>query len=164
MAMAGRLGGQGAGLPWQTIVAGQRPDLRPMIAQASMQAGQAAVGKSLRNPAIALAVTTVLNLVVAVIFAGVGGLVGTLPRLILGLGTATFGMIVGRSGGPGRRWAGVASILTAIVQTLSMVVTLVAGATSGAPVVATLSMVVSIAASLAMAVKMAVVALGRGKS
>ena len=147
-------------LPWQTIVAGETPDLRRLVA-AGAPIAQRAVLASLRRPAIALLVTTLLDLAVALVTARPGALKLVGLRAAMGVGTAVLGMIVGNKAGPLRQVTGAASMLTGLVQTGSMLFTAFSAAISPVGLLALVPSIVSQASSLVMLVKTAVVSLKR---
>ncbi|HEY5275537.1 MAG TPA: zinc ribbon domain-containing protein [Coriobacteriia bacterium] len=147
-------------LPWQTIVAGETPDMRRLIA-AGAPIAQRAVLASLRRPAIALLVTTLLDLAVALVTAQPGALKLVGLRAAMGVGTAVLGMIVGNKAGPLRQVTGAASMLTGLVQTGSMLFTAFSAAISPAGLLGLVPSIVSQASSLVMLVKTAIVSLKR---
>lgn len=153
--------GMAASLPWQTIVAGETPDLRGMLSRVAMPGARTLVQRSLKKPGLAMAVTTALDLVVAGLSGGGGALVGALPRLLAGGTTALLSLVTGSKGGALRSVTGFVSLGTALVQAVSLVLTLVSGIRTGMPLLSTLSMVVAIASALTMAIKTASVALRR---
>jgi hypothetical protein len=150
-----------ASLPWQTIVAGETPDLRGMLSRVAMPGARTLVQRSLKKPGLAMAVTTVLDLIVAGLSGGGGALAGALPRVLAGGATALLSLVTGSKGGALRSVTGFVSLGTALVQAVSLVLTLVNGVRTGMPFISTLSMVVAIASALTMAVKTASVALRR---
>jgi hypothetical protein len=147
-------------LPWQTIVAGEAPDVRRLVT-AGAPIAQRAVMASLRRPALALLVTTTLDLVVALLSAQPGGLGLVVLRASMGAGTAVLGVIVGRTAGPLRKVTGAASFLTGLVQTGSMVLTAISAASSPGGLLGLVPSIVSQGSSLVMLVKTAVVSLRR---
>ncbi len=153
--------GMAAALPWQTIVAGETPDLRGMLSRVAMPGARTLVQRSLKKPGLAMAVTAVLDLVVAGLSGGGGALVGALPRVLAGGTTALLSLVTGSKGGALRSVTGFVSLGTALVQAVSLVLTLASGMRTGMPFISTLSMVVAIASALTMAVKTASVALRR---
>ncbi|MDY0339853.1 MAG: zinc ribbon domain-containing protein [Coriobacteriia bacterium] len=153
--------GMTAGLPWQTIVAGETPDLRAMLSGAAMPGARMLVQRSLKKPGLAMAVTAGLDLLVAGLSGGGSALVGALPRVLAGSTTALLSLITGSKGGALRSLTGVVSLITALVQVVSLGITLIGGLRGGMPLLSTLSMAVAIASALTMAVKTASVALRR---
>jgi len=147
-------------LPWQTIVAGEAPDVRRLVA-AGAPIAQRAVMASLRRPALALLVTTTLDVVVALVSAQPGGLGLVVLRASMGAGTAVLGVIVGRKAGPLRKVTGAASFLTGLVQTGSMVFTAISAASSPGGLLGLVPSIVSQGSSLVMLVKTAAVSLRR---
>lgn len=155
--------GMAAGLPWQTIVAGETPDLRAMLSRVAVPGARTLVQRSLKKPGLAMAVTTALDLVVAGLTGGGSALVGAIPRVLAGGTTALLSLITGSKGGALRSVTGFVSLGTALVQVVSLGLTLVDGVRTGMPALSMLSMAVAMASALTMAVKTASVAL-RGRS
>ena len=149
------------GLPWQTIVAGQVPDLSSMLARVAMPTAQKVVNRSLRRPGLALAVTTVLDLFVAGITGGGTAVSAAIPRVIGGGATALLSMITGSKGGALRGLTGIISLLTALVQVFSLLVTFVSGLRGGAPLITLAPMAIATGSATVMALKTASVALRR---
>ena len=107
-------------LPWQTVVAGQRPDIGAFLKQAGMPIGTSVatrlVHRSVRKPALALLITTLIDAFVTVI-SGQPAAISTLAmRIVTGSGTGFLGLLVGKRGGLGRALVGVGSIATALLQ------------------------------------------------
>ena len=153
VAQAAGAAGMAVSLPWQTIVAGQQPDIRAFLSAAALPAAHQAVRASLKRPGIAMAITTTLDLVVAGITGGTGALVAAIPRVLLGGATALFSLITGSKGGPLRKLTGAISAVTAVVQLGYTGWTLVGGLVGGTPVLTLLPMVIAMTSSLVMAVK-----------
>ncbi len=146
----------GLSLPWQTITAGQTPDLRALIA-AGAPLAQRAVLASLRRPAIALLVTTALDVTVALVTQQPGAMRTVWLRAAMGVATAVLGLIAGSKAGPLRQATGIASALTGVVQTGAMLVTLFSSALSPVRLLGTVPALISQASSLTMLVKTALV-------
>ena len=153
--------GMAATLPWQTIVAGETPDLRAMLSRAVVPGARTLVQRSLKKPGLAMALTVGLDLLVAGLSGGTGALVGALPRVLAGGTTALLSLITGSKGGALRSITGIVSLVTALVQVVSLGITLIGGIRSGMPALSMLSMAVAMASALTMAVKTASVALRR---
>mgnify|MGYP001029592974 FL=1 len=153
--------GMAAALPWQTIAAGETPDLRAMLSGVAMPGARTLVQRSLKRPGLAMAVTTVLDLAVAGLSGGTGALVGALPRVLAGGTTALLSIITGSKGGALRGLTGFVSLGTALVQVVSLALTLIGGIRSGTPALSLIPMAVAIASALTMAIKTASVALRR---
>ena len=147
-------------LPWQTIVAGETPDISRLVS-AGAPIAQRVVIASLRRPAIALLVTTLLDVFVALISPRPGSLTLVALRAAMGLGTAVLGMIVGRKSGALRQVTGAASVLTGLVQTGSVLFTTFSAAVSPAGLLGLIPTIVCQASSLVMLVKTAIVSLRR---
>lgn len=164
VAQLGGIAGAAVAVPWQTIVAGETPDLTAMLARVATPGARALAQRSLKKPGLALAATTILDLFVVGVSGGAAALVGALPRVLAGGTTAALSLVTGSRGGPLRTVTGVVSMVTALIQVVSLSITLIAGLSSGAPLFSTLSMVVAIASSFAMAVRTALLALRRRSS
>ena len=161
VAQVAGVAGMAAGLPWQTIVAGETPDLRAMLSRVAMPGARTLVQRSLKKPGLAMAVTTALDLAVAGLSGGGSALAGALPRVLAGGTTALLSLITGSKGGALRSITGVVSLGTALVQVVSLGVTLIGGLRTGMPALSMLSMAVAMASALTMAIKTASVALRR---
>ena len=151
----------GAGLPWQTIVGNQAPDLKALLARTGAPLAQQAVRRSLRNPGLALLVTTALDLFVVWVTAGPVAVEEAFPRVAAGAATALLSLLVGSRGGPLRGLAGLSSVVTAGLQVASLASALMAALDTG-DVVAVAPMALAMASALTTAVKTAAVAF-RGK-
>lgn len=161
VAQVAGVAGTAAGMPWQTIVAGETPDLRAMLSRVALPGARTLVHRSLKKPGLAMAATTALDLIVAGLSGGGGAIAGALPRVLGGAATALLSLITGSKGGALRSITGVVSLGTALVQVVSLAIAVVSGVRSGMPVFSLLSMGVAIASALTMAVKTASVALRR---
>lgn len=150
-----------AGLPWQTIIAGQTPDLSSMFARMVVPSAHKAVNRSLRRPGVALAVTTVLDVFVAGVTGGGAGISSAIPRVIGGSVTSALSLITGSKGGALRGLTGVVSLLTVLVQVVSLLMALGRGVLDGAPLLTLAPMAVATGSAAVMAVKTASVALRR---
>lgn len=161
VAQVAGVAGMAVGLPWQTIVAGETPDLRAMLSRVAVPGARTLVQRSLKKPGLAMAVTTALDLIVAALSGGGSAIVGALPRVFAGGTTALLSLITGSKGGALRSVTGFVSLGTALVQVVSLGVTLIGGVRSGMPALSMLSMAVAMVSALTMAVKTASVALRR---
>ncbi len=159
-AASGIVGGLAGALPWQTVLAGQAPDVGAFLGRAGVSAASTAVRTSLRRPAWALVVTTALDLVVAAL-AGPAALQAAWPRALVGLVTSGLGIAAGSRGGPVRTLAGLAGAVAALVGVGSVGLTLLAAADGGADPATLLPQVVTMASSLAVAARTATLALRR---
>lgn len=148
-------------LPWQTIVAGETPDLRAMFSSAVAPTARRAVQASLRKPGLSLAATTVLDLVVAALSGGTSALAAAVPRGAAGGLSALLALVTGRKTGALRKMTGVMSLVTALIQVASLLTTLVRGVTAGSSLLALVPMAIATGSALVMAVKTASVALRR---
>ena len=162
MSTAGTVASMGGllSLPWQTIVVGESPDIRRLVS-AGAPIAQRAVVASLKRPALALLVTTLLDLTVALISGRPGALWMVGLRTAMGVGTAVLGMIVGSKGGALRQFTGAASIATGLVQTGSLLLTAFSAAISPVGVLGLIPSILTQASSLVMLVKTAMVSLKR---
>jgi hypothetical protein len=158
--MATSLGGGLVALPWQTTTAGRPADIGALVA-AGTPVAHMAVRASLRTPAIALLVTTLLDLAVALISGQPAALQMVAVRAVMGIGTAVLGMIAGNKSGKLRQATGLVSALTGLVMTGSMLYTARSGLTTPGTLVYLIPSVVTQVSSLVVTVKVAVVALRR---
>ncbi|MDO9107971.1 MAG: hypothetical protein Q7U89_03155 [Coriobacteriia bacterium] len=148
-------------LPWQTVIAGETPDLRAMLAAAAAPAARKMVQSSLRKPGLSLAATTALDLIVAGLTGGVSAASAAIPRVVAGAVTALMALITGSKGGALRTLTGLVALVTALVQAGSLLVGLVGGFLGGAPLLTLVPMAVATTSALTMAIKTASVALRR---
>lgn len=147
-------------LPWQTVLAGQRPDVGAFLARTGVSAASATVRTSLRRPALALIITTALDLVVATL-TGPAALQAASPRALAGLVTSGLGMAAGSRGGLLRTLAGLAGLIATLVGLGSVGSALLTAADTGAGLVTLLPQVVTMGSSLAVAARSATLALRR---
>ncbi len=154
------MGGSLTALPWQTIAAGEAPDVAGIVAAGSPLV-QSAVRASIRQPAIALLVTSVLDLACALISGQPAALRMVGIRVGLSLVTAVLGMIAGSKPGPMRVVTGCFSIGSALVSTVSLGISVVAAATNPANLLPLLPTVVAQVSQLVMLVKTTIVSLKR---
>lgn len=152
----------GAGLPWQTIVGDQAPDLKALLARTGAPLAQRAVRRSLRRPGLALLVTTALDLFVVWVTAGPAAVEGAFPRVVAGAVTAMLSVLVGSRGGPLRGIAGLSSVVTSTLQISALAAALM-GVLATGDVVAAGPMVLAMASALTTAVKTAAVAFRRNR-
>ncbi|MDZ4168282.1 MAG: hypothetical protein U1E26_01315 [Coriobacteriia bacterium] len=150
-----------AALPWQTVIAGETPDLRAMLASAAVPTARRAVQSSLRKPGLRLAATTALDLAVAALSGGSSAVAAAVPRVLAGALTATLALITGSKGGALRTVTGLVALGTALVQAGSLLFTLIGGLVGGEALLSLVPMGVATASALTMAVKTASVALRR---
>jgi hypothetical protein len=132
-----------------------------MLAAAASPAARSVVQASLRSPGVSLAVTTTLDLVVAGLSGGAGALTAALPRAVAGGVSALLAIVTGRKGGAMRTVTGIVSLVTALVQAGSLLVTLIGGLLGGASLLTVAPMALATGSALTMAVKTASVALRR---
>ena len=148
-------------VPWQTIVGDERPDIRALLSGAAVPVARQALQRSLRKPGLAMAVTTILDVAVAALTGGMGAVAGVLPRALAGGLTSVLSLITGSKGGTLRSLTGVVSLITALIQVVSLGQTLLAGLRTGTSLLTLAPMVVAILSALTMAIKTASVALRR---
>ncbi|PKQ16491.1 MAG: hypothetical protein CVT67_05000 [Actinobacteria bacterium HGW-Actinobacteria-7] len=148
-------------LPWQTVIAGETPDLRAMLAGVAAPAARKVVQSSLRKPGLSLAATTALDLLVAGLTGGSSAVTAAVPRAVAGGFSALMALITGSKGGALRTLTGLVSLVTALVQAVSLLVTLVGGFLGGASLLTLAPMAVATGSALIMAIKTASVALRR---
>ena len=132
-----------------------------MLSRVAMPGARTLAQRSLKRPGLSMAATTVLDLFVAGISAGPAGLLGALPRVLGGGLTSALSLITGTKGGPLRSLTGAVSLLTALVQVVSLGWTLIGGVRGGSPFLTLAPMMVAMASALVMALKTASVALRR---
>jgi len=148
-------------LPWQTIIAGETPDLRTMLASAAAPAARRVLQSSLRTPGLSLAATTALDLIVAALSGGASAVSAAIPRVVAGGLTVALALMTGSKGGALRSITGVAATVTALVQMGSLLLTLIDGFRGGASLMTLAPMAVATASALTMAARTASMALRR---
>lgn len=148
---------------WQTVVGAQPPDLRAFLTQAGTPlvrgAATAALRRSVRRPGIALALTTVLDLVIVAVTGGDLG--SALPRALGGLVSSGLAMATGPRGGTLRALSGTTSLVTTLLGVVAAVSALRSGLDSGASLLSLAPNLIGIASMAIMALKTAVVAFRR---
>lgn len=150
-----------AALPWQTIVGAEQPDIRAFLSQAALPSAQRAVRASLRPLGLPMAATAVLDLIVALVIGGPAALGVAVPRFLLAGLTALLSVVTGNKGGALRGITGAVSIITALVQAVTLLYGLGVAIAAGAPLLQLASMAVTAASVLTMAIKTTVTALRR---
>ena len=151
------------GLAWQTVVSGQRPDMGQFLARAGVPAAQQIVRRSIRKPAVALVITTLLDTFVAWVTGQPSAMAAAGLRLATGLGTGLLGMIVGKRGGFFRALVGIGSLATTALQGYNAISMLLAAIARQAPPLQLLPAVISTASVIFVAVRMAIASFGRVK-
>jgi len=152
-----------AAVPWRTITGAEQLDVRSFLSTSALPTARRAVQRaSLRKPGLSLAATTVLDLFVAAVSGGSGALGAAVPRFLMGGLTSLLSLITGSKSGALRGVTGVVSLLTALVQAITVVVALIGGLLDGASLLSLGPMAVAAASALVMAVKTASVALRKG--
>ncbi len=141
---------------WQTVVKGERPDLSQFLARGVAPVAQQAVRRSIRRPAVALMVTTLLDAFVAWVTGQPAALTAAGLRLATGLGTGLLGVLVGKRGGIFRLLTGVGSLATTALQGYNAVTLLVAALGQGAPLLSLVPSFVSTASVIFVGVRMAI--------
>lgn len=150
--MVGTGGALTAALPWQTLVRGQRIDPAALLQVAALPALQRFAHGSLRKPGVALALTTVFDVALALITGGASALPRVIPRLVMGIATTVMSLLTGSKGGGLRKATGVVSALGALVMVATAIWGLVAGLSAGASTLTLISSAVATLSMLAMAV------------
>jgi len=145
-------------LPWRTVATGGQADVAGIVAAGAPIARQALTA-SLRVPAIALLVTTALDLAVALISGEPAALKMAVVRAALGAGTGALGIIAGGKAGKLRQATGILSALTGLVMTGSMLYTAGSGLTTPGTLVPLIPSVIAQVSSLVVTVKMTFTAL-----
>jgi len=132
-----------------------------MLSRAAMPTARTVVQRSLKRPGLSMAATTVLDLFVAGVSGGPAALVGAIPRALGGGLTSLLSLATGSKGGALRGLTGAVSLLTALVQVVSLGWTLIGGLADGTSLLTLAPMAVATASALLMALKTASVALRR---
>jgi hypothetical protein len=151
--------GVAGAMPWQTIATGEPFDIERFLAAGAMPAAQAAVRASLRTPAIAMLVTSALDLAVALISGQPAALKMVGLRFGMAAVTSVFAMVAGSKAGGLRKVAGVSSMLTGLVQLGSMLYTSFSAIANPATSLMLVPSVISQLSTLVMSVKTAIVGL-----
>ncbi len=160
-AYAGRAGA----LPWQTVVAGQAPDLGALLSHAGLPLRtnivQTVVRRSVRKPALAMLFTTLLDTLIALISGQPAAVSALVMRFVTGSGTGFLGLIVGKRAGFGRSLVGIGSGVTAALQLYSVGSMLLASLQADAGFLSMLPSLVSTVSVIVVAVKMLLMAFRR---
>jgi hypothetical protein len=159
---AGTAAGLGS-LGWQTVIAGQPPDMKQFLARAGAPVATQIVRRSIRRPAVALIITTLLDLFVAWVMGQPSAMAGAGLRLATGLGTGLLGMIVGKRGGFFRVVVGIGSLATTALQGYSAIIMLIAAITRHAPLLQLIPAIISTISVIFVAVRMAITSFRRVK-
>lgn len=148
---------------WQTVVGSQTPDLRAFLARAGtplvQSAARAGLRRSVRRPGIALALTTLLDLVIVAVTGGSLG--AALPRTLSGLVSSGLAMATGHKSGALRALSGVTSLVTTLLGVVTALSALRSGLDSGASLLTLAPSAIGAASMVTMAVKTATVAFRR---
>lgn len=160
--------GMAAGMPWQTVVAGERPDLGAFLKQAGMPVGttiaRRVIQRSVRKPALALLFTTLLDALVTVISGQPAALSALGMRVLSGSLTGFVGLIVGkRQGRFGRGLLAVGSVVTAALQLYNAGSMLLAAVTAQSGFLSLLPGLISTASVIVVATKTLLMAVRRAK-
>lgn len=153
--IAGVAGSVGA-LGWQTVVKGERPDLSQFLARGVAPVAQQVVRRSIRRPAVALIVTTLLDAFVAWVTGQPAALTASGLRLASGLGTGLLGMITGKRGGVLRAITGIGSLVTTALQGYNAVALLLAAVGRGTSLLSLIPSIVSTASVIFVGVRLAI--------
>lgn len=144
------------GLGWQTVVKGQPPDMTQFLARGAVPVAQQVVRRSVRKPAVALIITTLLDTFVAWVMGQPSAMVGAGLRLATGLGTGFLGMLVGKRKGFFRVLVGIGSLVTTALQGYNAVLMLIAAIARNAPLLQLIPSIVSTASVMFVAIRMAI--------
>ena len=120
VSMVGGLGGMA--LPWQTITTGQQVDVAGLAKAAAPSLLAMAPRPNLRWPAAGIAVTVVMDIVIAMVSGGAVNVPMLVFRVLSGLGTSVLGAIAGKGGGILRKLTGASSIVFGVIQLVSLAV------------------------------------------
>ena len=142
------------GLGWQTVVQGQPPDMKQFLARAGVPVAQQVVRRSVRKPAFALILTTLLDLFVGWVMGQPSAMAAAGLRLAMGLGTGVLGLLVGKRGGFFRFLVGIGSLATTVLQGYNAVSVLAVAIARQAPILQLLPSIVSTASVLFVAIRM----------
>jgi hypothetical protein len=151
--------GAAAGAPWATVVGEGRLDLSA-LASGFAPLAQSAVRASVRAPAVALILTSLIELGVALASGQPAALRLVAIRAAISVATGVLGVVVGRRGGALRSVFGVFAIVTALVQGVSVAITAVAASGLGSAWVLLPSLVAQLS-SLVLAIRSAIGGLRR---
>lgn len=144
------------GLGWQTVVKGQSPDMAQFLTRAGVPVAQQVVRRSIRRPAVALIITTLLDTFIAWISGQPAALAAAGMRLAMGVGTGVLGMFVGKRGGFFRIVVGIGSVVTTALQGYNAAVMLLSAIARQAPLLQLIPSIVSTASVIFVAVRMAI--------
>lgn len=150
-------------LGWQTVVKGQSPDMTQFLTRAGVPVAQQVVRRSIRRPAVALIITTLLDTFVAWVSGQPAALAAAGMRLAMGVGTGVLGIFVGKRGGFFRTVVGIGSVITTALQGYNAVAVLLAAIARQAPLLQLIPSIVSTASVIFVAVRMAITTFRRVK-
>ena len=153
------IAGAAAGAPWTTVVGAGRLDLSA-LASGFAPLAQSAVHASVRAPAVALILTSLIELGVALASGQPAAMRLVAVRAAISVTTGVLGVVVGRRGGALRSVFGVLAIATALVQGFSVAITAVAASGMGSVWVLLPSLVAQLS-SLVLAIRSAIGGLRR---
>lgn len=131
--------------------------MQEFLARAGAPVAQQIVRRSVRKPAVALMITTLLDLFVGWVMGQPAALAAAGLRLATGVGTGLLGLIVGKRGGFFRVLVGIGSLATTVVQGYAALSLLIAAVARQAPLLQLIPPLVSTASVLFVAVRMAIV-------
>ncbi|HEX9094097.1 MAG TPA: zinc ribbon domain-containing protein [Coriobacteriia bacterium] len=152
-------GGGGIALPWQTITTGQPIDVAGLARAAAPSLLAMAPKPNLRWPAAGIAVTVVMDVIIALVSGGAVNVPMLVFRVLSGLGTSVLGAIAGKGGGVLRKLTGAASIVYALVQFVSLVVGAFGALKSPASLLMIVPSIVAVLSGLVLSVSTAVAGL-----
>ncbi len=152
------MSGAVAALPWQTITTGEPVNVRAMLSAGSPLL-QSAIRSSIRRPAIALLLTSLLDLAVALLSGQPAALRMVGIRVGMAAATSVVGIMAAGRGGALLKVTGWMSVLSAVVGLVSLLVTLWVGLANPVSILPLLPSLVSQAASLFLLLKTALIGL-----
>lgn len=155
----GSFGGVAFALPWQTISRGQTADVAGIARAAAPSLLALTPRPNLRRPAAGLAVTVVMDVVIALLSGGAVNVPMLVMRVVSGAATAVFGMVAGRGGGRLRALTGFTSIVTGVVQLVSLGVAAFGARSDPGSLVTLIPSLVAVASGLVLAVSTAIAGL-----
>jgi len=152
----GSFGGLALTLPWQTISRGQTADVAGLARAAAPSLLAMAPRPNLRRPAAGLAVTVVMDVLIALLSGGAVNVPMLAMRVLSGAATSVLGMVAGRGGGRLRALTGIASIVTGGVQLVSLGVAAFGARSDPGSLVTLIPSLVVVASGLVLAVSTAI--------
>lgn len=140
------------GLPWATVRGAQTPDVGELVRRAAPALASTVPRPNLRRPALSIAVALACDLGIALLRVGTTSWPLLAMRLATGTSTALLGVATGPTGGRLRRLTGLASVMFAAVQLVSMIAGIRDASRSAAGLATVAPPIVAVASGLLLSI------------